>query len=250
MSYKSTTHEEILKLYHSSGVSTTIQVAKAMLSSKTHKADKNFQAQLHGEICESVLEVLVFDFIKRNQLENKGWFFQKGLILKDVANPQSDYLTELDFTVFTPQKIFAFECKSYGGEKKILDKGLIVKSDGYSFDVYDQHAKHFVTLANQLKAFRILNNNTKGYAPYQLVLFDFALGKTEDLRTTQNKLIMPCLNETNILNIFNLQELLKQPVLWDIARVRKAIDIIVRAQESEKLDQKHLQYVKKLHKKG
>ena len=95
------------------------------------------------------------NYLNRYNLTKYGWFYSKGLILKDVNNPNSGYFTELDLTVFSPQRIFAFECKSYAGPKKITDKCTIRKKKGGTFDVYDQHSKHFMVLADQLKPFRI-----------------------------------------------------------------------------------------------
>ncbi|MFQ9150782.1 MAG: nuclease-related domain-containing protein [Blautia sp.] len=62
--------------------------------------------------------MLVEDYMRRFPVKTKDWFCAKGLIIKDINNPDSGYFTELDYTVFTPQKIFAFECKSYGGDKR------------------------------------------------------------------------------------------------------------------------------------
>lgn len=243
MSYKSTTHDVLLDYHKKFGTNKTIEIAKAMLKSKTHKKEGHFLAHVHGEICETVLEMLVIDFIKEFNLDTKGWFYKTGLILKDVNNPNSGYFTELDLTVFTPQKIFAFECKSYGGDKKITDTCTIRKKKGGVFDVYDQHEKHFKVLADQLKPFRIISVKTRGHAPYQLVLFDFALGETTDVREPENKILMPCLDETNVVNV--LKTAFDKPIQWDIDRVHRAIEIITK--KSEEHTKRHLEYVQNLH---
>lgn len=245
MSYKSTTHDILLDYHKKFGTQKTIEIAKAMLKSATHKNDGHFMAHVHGEICESVLEMIVIDFIDEYNLKAKGWFYSTGLILKDVNNPNSGYFTELDLTVFSPQKIFAFECKSYGGDKKITDTCTIRKKKGGVFDVYDQHQKHFKVLADQMQPFRIVSPKTRGFAPYQLILFDFALGETIDARDNENKMLMPCLNETNAANI--LKTAFDKPTQWDIARVHRAIDII--SKKSEENTKMHLKYVKELNKK-
>lgn len=242
MEYKESTNTEILKLYNATGINNTIDVAHAMLSSKLHKDNMHFLTHTHGEICESVLECLVLDYFKKYNLQKYGWFYSKGLILKDVNNPTNGYFTELDLTVFAPQKIFAFECKSYGGNKRITDKCTIRKSKGGCFDVYEQHKKHFLVLADQLKPFRIINPQNALSAPFQLVLFNFSTGITKDERDTKNKLLMPCLDETNVLNIF--KTIYDAPIMWDIQRVHKAIEIIEK--HSEENRKKHLEYVKTL----
>jgi hypothetical protein len=244
MEYKESTNAQLLALYNRSDLDNVIKVGRAMLESSLHKDNKYFMAHLHGEICETVLECIIIDYIKRYGLKKQGWFYKKGLILRDVNNVKSGYFTELDLTVFTPQKIFAFECKSYGGDKKIVDKCTIKKKKGGTpFDVYDQHSKHFKVLADQLQPFRIINKNTRGFAPYQLILFDFATGTTKDVREDRDKMVMPCLNESNVENIFKLVE--GKPIMWDINFVRKAVDIIDK--KSEENRKKHLEYVKSLH---
>ena len=245
MSYKSTTHDVILDMHKKFGTDKTIEIAYKMLESHTHKSEGHFLSHVHGEICESVLEILIIDFINEFHLESKGWFYKTGLILKDVNNPGNGYFTELDLTVFSPQKIFAYECKSYGGDKKITDKCTIRKKKGGTFDVFDQHLKHFNVLADNLAPFRIANPKTAGKPSYQLALFDFALGETEDIREAKDKLLMPCLNETNATEIMKLA--FDKPVMWSIKHVKSAVEII--AKNTEKNTAEHLKYVQALNEK-
>ncbi len=245
MSFKDKTNEVLLELYNKEGLQNTIEVAHAMLQSATHKNNKHFLAHTHGEICESILECIVLDYFKSFNLNKYGWFYKKGLILKDINNPDSGYFTELDLTVFTPQRIFAFECKSYGGNNRITDSCTIRRKNGSSFDVYEQHKKHFMVLADQLKPFRIINQQNALSTPYQLVLFDFSEGSTTDERDTKNKLLMPCLNEKNVLNIF--KTVYDAPIMWDISRVRRAMDIIEKHSDANR--DKHLKYVSQLREK-
>ena len=242
MDYKEKTNKEILNLYRTQGIQKTLAVTRCMLESATHKNDMHFLTHVHGEICEAVLECLILDYLTKYNLTKYGWFYSKGLILKDVNHPDSGYFTELDLTVFTPQKIFAFECKSYGGDKKITDKCTIRKKVGGAFDVYDQHSKHFIALADQLKPFRIITPQNALSNPYQLILFNYSVGKTEDVRSTEDKLLMPCLDESNVMNIFKLNY--NAPVMWDIQRVRSALNIIEA--HSERNRKQHLKYGKNL----
>lgn len=242
MNYKEETNKVLLEYYKEHGLAPTIDIAKAMLLSDKYKNNMHFYTHTHGEICETILECILEDFFKKFGLSRYGWFYKKGLILKDINATESGYFTELDLTVFTPQKIFAFECKSYGGDKKITNKCTIVKKAGGSYDVYKQHSQHFNVLANQLAPFRIRNKGTLNHSAYQLILFNFSTGQTADVRNSEDKLIMPCLNENNVLNIFKL--LVNQPVLWDIERVKKAVDIIDKHSAVNRA--KHLSYVKKL----
>lgn len=241
--YKLSTHEKLMNYYDAHDLNKAIKVGRAMLESTSYKGETTFIAHVHGEIAETILECIIMDYIRKYNLQKYGWFYKKGLILKDINHADSGYYTELDLTVFTPQKIFAFECKSYGGNKRITDVCTIRKKKGGSFDVYNQHQKHFMVLADQLKPFRIVNPQNAKYAPYQLVLFDFATGVTTDERLPQNKILMPCLNETNVSNIFKLNY--DKPIMWDIKRVQKAVEII--ASHTKQNTTKHLNYVKNLH---
>ena len=240
MSYKEASRKVLLEYRQSHSLVETIKVAKKMLESKTHKDNVVFHTHVHGEICETILEILVEDYMQRFPVKTKDWFCAKGLIIKDINNPASGYFTELDYTVFTPQKIFAFECKSYGGDKKITDICTIKKKKGGAFDVYAQHEKHAVVLSEQLRAFR--KSQYIGTQAYQLILFNFSTGETLDTRTVQNKLLMPCLDETNVLNIFSIYE--NDPVIWNMEYLKKAIAIIQK--HGDENTKKHLSYVKDL----
>ena len=240
MSYKEASRKVLLEYRQSHSLVETIKVAKKMLESKTHKDNVVFHTHVHGEICETILELLFEDYMQRFPVKTKDWFCAKGLIIKDINNPASGYFTELDYTVFTPQKIFAFECKSYGGDKKITDICTIKKKKGGAFDVYAQHEKHAVVLSEQLRAFR--KSQYIGTQAYQLILFNFSTGETLDTRTVQNKLLMPCLDETNVLNIFSIYE--NDPVIWNMEYLKKAIAIIQK--HGDENTKKHLSYVKDL----
>ena len=181
--YKGSTHDMLMSYYQNNGLMKTIEIGRAMLQSNSYKSNTAFIAHVHGEIAETILECIILDYIERYNLKKYGWFYKKGLILRDINHTDSGYYTELDLTVFTPQKIFAF------------------------------------------------------------VLFDFATGETVDERLPQHKILMPCLNESNVSNIFKLNY--NKPVMWDIQRVQKAIEIIASHTKQNTIE--HLKYVKSLH---
>lgn len=234
LSYKKGTRDSILKYYDKNGKDATIKLCRNMLLSSKHKDNKVFHTHVHGEICETVLEVLILDYMRCNQEQTKDWIMKKGLILKDPC-ADNRYYTELDITVFTPEMIYAFECKSYGGDKKIKDVCKIQKSSGGGYDVFKQHYRHLQVLHSNIGAFKRCNSNEK---VSQLILFDFSTGVTEDVRKLKNKLLIPCLSENNVTNIFNLSKTKRQ--VWDMEYVRKAIDIITTKDNSKN----HLEYVR------
>ena len=65
MSYKEASRKVLLEYRQSHSLVETIKVAKKMLESKTHKDNVVFHTHVHGEICETILEILVEDYMQR-----------------------------------------------------------------------------------------------------------------------------------------------------------------------------------------
>ena len=199
---------------------------------------------MRGEICESLLYVILTDFIERNNL--KDWRISKGLILKDIREgANKDYLTELDLTLFTPKCIFSFECKSYRGEKFLTDTGSLYVKRGKRYrkvmNVFDQHAKHFNVLQDNLKC-AYQPNEDERFKSYRLLYFDFGDIPTEDRREDKYRGMFPICNVNNVYSLF--KDFNKRPNYWDMNRVNRVVDIIEKA--GEKNAKLHLDYVTNL----
>ena len=69
MSFKNNTHDVILEYFKANGLAKTISVARAMLQSESYKDNKLFHSHVHGEICESVLECIIQDYMNRYPLK-------------------------------------------------------------------------------------------------------------------------------------------------------------------------------------
>lgn len=212
-------------------------VTKAMIEST------NSNPIIRGEICESLLEIMIIDFIKRNHLED-SWILSKGIILKDLDNPDSEYLTELDLTLFTPKKIYLFECKSYKGNKILRDPCKLFveygKKESFKMDVYDQHAKHYKALYKYLNKFKLdVETNVK---PFKIVFFDFSDGIIRDERSDKFKSVFPVKDENTIYSLFKTY--LKEPDQWDMKYVRKVVSLL--DENKKKLTSSHLDYVRGL----
>lgn len=239
--YADRLNAKILDFYKQYGINNTIALGKAVLNSKMHKDDEEFRTAVHGEICESILECCVKDFIRRNGLQRK-WFYSKGLVLKDLDNQDSDYKTEIDFTIFTPHKIIAIECKSYGGVKYLKEKGLIVRPKKKPYDVYGQHEKHVQAIIQNFIGFRDNSEKSNKYGIVQMGLFDFSNGDLHDQREEMWKKVMPVVNVENVEEFLSMQ--LNKPGLWDIKMLRQAVKIIEK--RNGKRREEHLEYVKGL----
>lgn len=236
---KDKTFDSLVRYYNKEkNVKKFIDVCKKMIIAP------NSTPQIRGEICESVLFVMLTDFIEKNNL--KDWRISKGLILKDLNSPKdSKFLTELDLTLFTPKCIFSFECKSYKGEKYLDDKGTLYVKSGNRFkkklDVFQQHYNHFKVLDNNVKcAFR--PSDSKKFKSYRLLYFDFGDIPTEDRRSSEYKKLFPICNVNNLYSLF--LEYSKRPDYWDMNYINKVVDVIEMAKE--KNTKLHLEYVTNL----
>lgn len=241
MSTKNNTHDTLIDFYRKNGYEHTLSVARKMLESKKYAKDKKFSADLHGEICESVLEICIMEYVKQHPKETSNWFFTKGMILKDVNNPDSEFLTELDLVLFTPQQICIFECKSYNSDKVLRNECTIVRDNGTKFDAYRQNSLHRKVLMDQFVKFSSIKCDCPDMC--RIYLFNFSTGKTVDDRSRENKCLMPHINERNIFSL--LGSLSAKRDYWDVRYLKRAVDIINKHQERN--TRRHLNYVKELH---
>lgn len=233
---KEATRSALLDLYEQKGKAVALAVAKNMLSLNLNKrTDVNdFRRDVNGELGEAVLEILIEDFGKQHKELTKNWFYTKSMILKDPYG-NKEFMTELDFTLFTERCIYLFECKSYTGNKILVDNGLIQRKDRKGCDVYKQNCLHLKTLDKNVKSFAIVK------PAYRMVLFDFSEGTMTDCRTEQAKIIMPCVTIDNWESIL----LRSGPVCWDLNKLKPVVSKIVLA--GGLLHDKHLEYVKSIH---
>ena len=152
MGIKDSTFDTLVKFYHK-----TKNIKKFTLICNAMVCDNDSTAEMRGEIAETILYIILEDFIEKNNLTD--WRISKGMILKDInSNSYNEYFTELDLTLFTPKCVFSFECKSYKGIKHLSDKGTLHVKRGKTFkkalDVFDQHAKHFNVLFSTLASIK------------------------------------------------------------------------------------------------
>lgn len=236
MDYKESTRSVLLESYNKFGLANTILIGKKLLENKKYKGEIDFMTSVHGEICETILEVAVSDYIKKNKL---NWFSIKGLILGDRNNTSSNFLTELDYTLFTPGCVYLFECKSYSGKNiNIADKGTLYDGKIPKCDVFRQSVLHKEVLLDWIAPFVL---DKKCELVTKMILFDFSLNETKDNRTKKNK------NELVYANLDNLYQILetKLPSVWDMKYIEKFISIC--SKQGKRSREKHLEYVKSIH---
>ena len=244
MGYKEATRSFLLKKYHEIGRDSTIALAQEMLKSKEHRDNLQFVADLHGEICECVLEIMLLEFMRKYPDYTKDWQICKGIILKDKSDVTKEFFTEIDLVLMTKTCIYLFECKSYAGDKVLTGAGKLTRSvcingkeNRRSFDVYKQSVLHKEVFYDWLKPFVV-----RGKEPViQMCMFDFSLGTLTDRRSRAAKIEMPCLQINSIL------QYVSQPgeTVWDtryFGQIAEKLQAI-----SDKLRGRHLNYVKGLH---
>lgn len=243
--YKTETNKILLDYYEKNGFVKTVKTAKAMYKVNLKTAKPDFKTDLCGEICETILEIGIIEFMKKYPEICRDWVIKKGLIVKDIENPNNGFLTEIDLVLATPQMIYIFECKSYTGEK-ILTDICTIKTKNRSFDVYKQNLMHARVFLKQFDPYRV--NKAVKKLPLQLALFSLSKGSITDKRNDTSKMLMP------LVEIENLFKFLSQNIpttdrevisLWKMKYVKNALDIIAKKSDANR--SAHLAYVKNLH---
>ena len=239
MGYKERTRSELLKCYKEYGLETVMEVGRALLEAEKDRNRKKAESIVHGEVCETILECIVMEHKSKHPIETKNWKMARSVILPNLENVQSEFLTELDLVLFTPQQILLFECKSYNGEKTLTGSGKLTRNGGGSVDVYSQNKLHLEMLSKVVAKCRTL---TPSYGKeIQMVLFDFSLGGMNDKRSEKAKQILPWYTEETVTECFPRGN----STLWDMRVLAPLVDLMV--ERSPLLRKQHLQYVKSLH---
>lgn len=240
MAIKESTFDSLVRYYEKIG-----DIKKFTLVCHAMVKDKESTPAMRGEIAETVLYVMLQDFIEKNSLTD--WRLSKGMILKDPDNYSNGYLTELDLTLFTPKCIFSFECKSYKGEKYLTERGTLNLKKGEKItkvmDVFDQHSKHFNMLYTNLECALKKDADDKKYKSFKLLYFDFADMPTEDKREKLYSRVFPIVNVKNLYSLFKDYD--SRPTYWNMYAVNKVVDVIEK--NKKKNTKNHLNYVTNLH---
>lgn len=233
MDVKDATHARLLDVYRKHGKDVAVQVARKSLGMQGRNRSAEFKTNFNGEVCETVLEILVDDYCKRHPKQTAGWCWGKGIILKDPGRLDKDFTTELDFTLFTPEKIYLFECKSYAGDKILCGAGTLERQGREPFDVYKQSLLHVETLDKWI-------GRTSRSPDYQMVLFNFSRGKVTDKRTASTKELFPCVDETDWVTVLKGGK-----AVWDTKYLQHVVEVLT--ENSGQLQEEHVRYVQSLH---
>lgn len=236
---KEAIHGLLYEYYNTKGIVPTLQVARELLRKPVPGVAgqdiASLNASFNGEVCETVLQVLIIDFMKRNPKKTEHWRYNKGVILSDLDSRSSKFLTEIDALLMTPECFYVFECKSYAGDKKLIGQGTIVAKNK-TFDVFKQNALHLKILNQWVGRF-------SQHPKYQMVLFDFSTGEMDDQRAYKAKQDLMYVSESTLFDLLRESRL----GVWrpeDIDSIHKQFD-----RETKALRMKHLDYVTHLNHK-
>lgn len=226
MKVKDSARKHLLDIYEKYGSKVAIETARASLT--ISKGGSEFKSQFNGEICETVLEIILKELCKKNS----SWIYLKSVVLPDTET-LSDFLTEIDFVLITGSCIYCIECKSYAGDKTIINEGTVVLKNGKKRDVYKQDLLHLEVLGKLLHGF---SKTPK----YKIVFFNFSTGEVNDLRDHIWKEKFPLVNDSTFTTILENSK----PV-WDLVGLRRAAPKIEKFSKQNR--DRHLAYVKSKH---
>lgn len=241
MSFRHKTQEILLPIYKEKGIEYTMELCDLLQKEATDKKvpiGKEKLSMIRGKLCEVVLEILVLEYIRKNNL--KDWFCIPSLYLRDVFTKNTAFYSEVDLVIFTPSRLMLFECKNYGGEKTFVDQGTIKRAGiRHDANVYDQHEKHleaFVSIFEPFKDKKVNNGYFMGY-------FNYSSGSLKDVREDKWKKAFPVVDRDNLYSY--LDKAKESTRIWNMDEVRKVVKMLEK--NKEKVARKHLNYVTGLH---
>lgn len=230
------TRDTIMACYLKYGIEQADKQIRTIIQQAEHsKVPVAARSEIKGELAEVALEVYLLEIQK--YLKNS--ILSKGLCIRDTLSGRT---TEMDVTLFTPCKIYMFECKSYAG-KKILTKECTLKGANTT-DVFSQSQHHMEVLNQYLSTFRI-NRSIKGGAPYKLVLFELSTTDCKDCRDERWKRLVPLVTLDTLWDFLCDEFTTSQKINWDFARMLPIINQLDK--ESPALFREHMNRMRGKH---
>lgn len=230
----------VLDIYEDCGLTAARdRVSSMILLCEDRRYDARTRATLKGELSETVLEIHLREFSKIV----KPCVIVKGLCIPTING--SGATTEMDLCMFTPYRIYMFECKSYGG-KKTVTKECYLKGGSTEHDIYRQSITHMQVLNQYLQPYR-RNTIFKGNAPYKLFLFEFSSNDLTDLRADEWVKKIPALTLGNVREVLAQEFTTQMKVNWDVDGMLPIISRLNR--NSEKMFEVHMKRILALNEK-
>lgn len=223
---------ELMSVLKRKGVSDFLSVAQAMLSVNI-EGDAKLRAQFVGEVCECVFMGLARKYIEVAQKEATVFH---SVVLKDLANLQSEFRTELDFVIASSGFILTTECKSYAGEVTITDK-CTLSHYSQSYDVWSQSKLHHDKLVQYGKQL-VLPNHRVPTLPVFADVFLFSRASLRDNRRHKDTLRVN--TSSTLFDYYDQMFRRYSTPVFDYQRACKIFGVCSR---SKKLHAQHGEYV-------
>lgn len=185
---------KLISIYKSCGIHRFLKVCSDLIFLKSGDDKKK---EVNGAVCEIVLLVATYDYLKLNNLKGKVFH---SLILKNLKNPSDKFRTELDFVLVTPYFCTTGECKSYFGEISILNEGLLL-SNNRKTDVAHQSSMHLKYLKQYIRELSV-NKNETDY-PAEMFCFLYSNGLIKDKRDCKYQELLPVITVANLYSYYN-----------------------------------------------
>ena len=184
---------KLINVYNTHGVKAFLDVCANLLSVK-ESSDFNKKMQVNGEVCEVVLTVLT-----KRYLQHRGITSQciHSLVLKDLHHKDSDFRTEIDFTIVSPFVCVTGECKSFAGDITIKDKCTLSRST-MNADVAKQINLHSKTLTPYLESLALPNSKGVPRPPLEAFCFLYSNGRVQDMRSKASRVEFPVVTIKNL----------------------------------------------------
>lgn len=188
---------KLIAVYTKYGLDTFLDVCSKMLDIKdTSNVDKKKKS--NGEVCEVVLRVLTEHYLKTKGIKGS---VHHSMILNDLSNPRSDFLTELDFTVLTPYICLSGECKSFAGDLIIASECTLTRGELVA-DVARQSKLHGKCLKQYLERYTKANAGLSS-PPFGLFCFVYSNGTITDNRTKKAQSTIPVLTIKTLYSYYD-----------------------------------------------
>lgn len=220
-----------LEKHKTNSLSYMLELCRATLATKQGKSDNDFKVELHGQIGEVALEMILMEFCRRH----KDCFYFSSTVFLGL-NEKKNISTEVDFILCTPYRIYLFEVKCYNFDKYLINRCTLINKECASHlekngnlsnlssncvvkDVAYQMQVHLGFVKEHLDNYRFKKYGTE---PYKSVLFDFSIKPTYDRRKDFYRTIFPLYTERNTL-MYLEDEYNENSKIWDVQNVVKTL---------------------------
>lgn len=229
-------YRELKHILDEKGATEFFRYSKSLLNvSVGSQSEAKSKGLLVGELAECVLSIMVDDYIRSTGWSATGYH---SLVLKDLGNLKSDFRTELDYTIVSPELMLTIECKSYKGAVQVTDKCTFTHG-GKSSDLYKQsalHHRHLVKYAEQLAR----PNSGLARPPVFACAFLFSDSTLEDKRTKVDRSALTVLTAGTLYRYLDAVRAKFAKPVFDYQRACKIFGTV---EQSEQLHKQHASFV-------